>query len=183
MPESRSPVKRSPGRPKGSKNRPKSTPVDSELLLDEETEETTETTVSATEDLSDVTFSHRAEPDRTTEAPTVTPSSESKSEPISVPVSEASTERRPLPINPTSPEGALLQRPLLPRRPLPPQMQQVNPGDPVPEGDEEAVYDPETQARYEEVKRGAMYITELQQMSMQQLIKIAKDEGINEYTG
>lgn len=41
----------------------------------------------------------------------------------------------------------------------------------------------ETNARYEEVKRGAMYITELQQMSMQQLMKIAKEENIQDIAG
>jgi transcription termination factor Rho len=41
----------------------------------------------------------------------------------------------------------------------------------------------ETNARYEEVKRGAMYITELQQMSMQQLLKIAKEENITDAAG
>jgi transcription termination factor Rho len=49
---------------------------------------------------------------------------------------------------------------------------------------EEAVgFDDETNARYEEVKRGGTHITELQQMTMQQLLKTAKDENISEYTG
>jgi transcription termination factor Rho len=44
-------------------------------------------------------------------------------------------------------------------------------------------FDEETHARYEEVKRGGTYITELQQMTMQQLLKTAKEEGLTDYTG
>lgn len=187
MSESRSPVKRSPGRPKGSKNRPKSSPVESEMLLDDDAEETTVTHSTTEEDLSDVTFSHRDDPLRSAESPSST--SPPELNPESTSTIEPVIARRQLPLNPTAlaaaalADGGTLPRPLLPRKPFPPQQQQLNPGDPNPEGEEETVYDPETQARYEEVKRGAMYITELQQMSMQQLIKIAKDEGINEYTG
>src|SRR5262249_51438116 len=55
---------------------------------------------------------------------------------------------------------------------------------PPPNDDEgTSVYDDETNARYEEVKRGGMHITQLQQMTMQQLLKTAKDEGITDYTG
>ena len=39
-------------------------------------------------------------------------------------------------------------------------------------------FDAETNSRYEEIKRGSTYITELQQMTMAQLQKIAKDESI-----
>ncbi len=51
------------------------------------------------------------------------------------------------------------------------------------EGGGEAGFDAETNARYEEVKRGGTHITELQQMTMPQLLKTAKEEGIAEYTG
>src|SRR5947199_186514 len=46
-------------------------------------------------------------------------------------------------------------------------------------------FDEETNNRYEEIKRGGTYITELQQMTMAQLLKTAKDEAIpkEEYTG
>jgi transcription termination factor Rho len=44
-------------------------------------------------------------------------------------------------------------------------------------------FDAETNSRYELVKRGGTHITQLQQMTMPQLIKCAKDEGIAEYTG
>src|SRR5688500_16760911 len=45
--------------------------------------------------------------------------------------------------------------------------------------------DPGVNSRYEEIKRGGTYITELQQMTMAQLLKTAKDEDLNkeEYTG
>lgn len=194
----RTTTKRSPGRPKGSKNRPKSASTETEVLLEngsdlENDDSSFESTLdepirtsasreSTSDDLSDVTFS-RVEipgpaPVRPSDGPIMTPSSELKPEPVAPP--EPVMERRPLPLNPTSPEAAALYPP---RRPIPPQQQQLMPGGPPPEGDDETAYDPETQARYEEVKRGAMYITELQQMSMQQLIKIAKDEGIVDYTG
>ena len=44
-------------------------------------------------------------------------------------------------------------------------------------------FDAETNNRYEEIKRGATHISELQQMNMTQLIKIAKDEELTEYSG
>lgn len=194
MPESRSTVKRSPGRPKGSKNRTKQSAAEADLMVENDTvEDANEERTPVEEDLSDVTFSHRNETRRQAEEPPPARVVETKPEPSPTPVIiEPVVERRALPINPTAvaaaavaaTEGSVpVNRPMLPRKPFPPQQQQMNPGDPIPEGEDEAVYDPETQARYEEVKRGAMYITELQQMSMQQLIVIAKNEGINEYTG
>ena len=43
--------------------------------------------------------------------------------------------------------------------------------------------DAETQARYEEVKRGSVHITELQKMSASELHEVAKGEGLEDYTG
>ncbi|MBI3465229.1 MAG: transcription termination factor Rho [Planctomycetes bacterium] len=43
--------------------------------------------------------------------------------------------------------------------------------------------DNETNDRYEEIKRSEMHIAELQQMTMQQLLKTAKTEGLSEYSG
>src|SRR3712207_3917277 len=48
---------------------------------------------------------------------------------------------------------------------------------------EETGFDEETNNRYEEIKRGGPHITELQQMTMQQLLRTAKDEGLSEYNG
>jgi transcription termination factor Rho len=49
----------------------------------------------------------------------------------------------------------------------------------TPAGEEGFVgYDDEVNSRYEEIKRGGTYITELQQMTMAQLQKLAKDEEI-----
>ena len=43
--------------------------------------------------------------------------------------------------------------------------------------------DEETHAKYEEIKRGEIHITELQKMSVQELHEVAKTEGLEEYTG
>ncbi len=55
-----------------------------------------------------------------------------------------------------------------------------------PEGsasEEFAAFDEEINNRYEEIKRGSTHISELQQMTMPQLLKIAKEEGLSDYTG
>ncbi len=44
-------------------------------------------------------------------------------------------------------------------------------------------FDDEINNRYEEIKRGSTHISELQQMTMPQLLKIAKEEGLADYTG
>lgn len=85
--------------------------------------------------------------------------------PPSVPMPPAlSTSTNPPPVAAETPDAAKVD--------LPADVEE----DDVPRGDE-------TNARYEEVKRGAMYITELQQMSMQQLLKIAKEENITDAAG
>src|SRR5437868_6697428 len=49
--------------------------------------------------------------------------------------------------------------------------------------DDYSGFDEEINSRYEEIKRGSTHISELQQMTMPQLLKIAKDEGLADYTG
>jgi transcription termination factor Rho len=51
--------------------------------------------------------------------------------------------------------------------------------------DEPPGFDAEVNSRYEEIKRGGTYITELQQMTMAALLKTAKDEGLpkEDYAG
>src|SRR4051812_20269880 len=44
-------------------------------------------------------------------------------------------------------------------------------------------FDAEINNRYEEIKRGSTHISELQQMTMPQLLKIAKEENLTDYTG
>ncbi|HEY7156339.1 MAG TPA: transcription termination factor Rho [Gemmataceae bacterium] len=44
-------------------------------------------------------------------------------------------------------------------------------------------FDEEINNRYEEIKRGSTHISELQQMTMPQLLKVAKDESLTDYTG
>jgi transcription termination factor Rho len=51
------------------------------------------------------------------------------------------------------------------------------------EEDDFVGFDEETNSRYEEIKRGSTHITELQQMTMPQLLRCAKEEGLTEYTG
>src|SRR5437870_9447636 len=51
------------------------------------------------------------------------------------------------------------------------------------ESDERFGFDAEVNNRYEEIKRGGTHISELQQMTMPQLLKIAKDENLTDYTG
>ncbi|NOX58676.1 MAG: transcription termination factor Rho [Planctomycetes bacterium] len=43
--------------------------------------------------------------------------------------------------------------------------------------------DPETHAKYEEVKRGSVHITELQQMTVTELHEVARGEGLEEHSG
>ena len=50
-------------------------------------------------------------------------------------------------------------------------------------GEEHIGFDAETNSRYEEIKRGATHISELQQMTIQQLLKIAKEEELADYSG
>src|SRR6516162_8311068 len=56
---------------------------------------------------------------------------------------------------------------------------------PAPEAraDDYAGFDEEINNRYEEIKRGGTHISELQQMTMPQLLKVAKEEGLTDYTG
>jgi transcription termination factor Rho len=49
--------------------------------------------------------------------------------------------------------------------------------------DEEGPIDPETHAKYEEVKRGDTYLRELQRMSAPELHEVAKAEGLEDYVG
>jgi transcription termination factor Rho len=44
-------------------------------------------------------------------------------------------------------------------------------------------FDAETNSRYEEIKRGSTHISALQQMTMPQLLKVAKEEGLADYSG
>ncbi len=46
-----------------------------------------------------------------------------------------------------------------------------------------AEYDADTQAKYENVKKGGMRVGDLQKMDVEQLHKVADEEGIEDYTG
>src|SRR5437016_396214 len=57
------------------------------------------------------------------------------------------------------------------------------PAAPTPNEPEHIGFDEETNSRYEEIKRGTTFISELQSMTMPQLLKTAKDEGVADYSG
>ena len=63
-----------------------------------------------------------------------------------------------------------------------------NQGPPAPpefpnDDDEDVFGDAAIHDRYEDIKRGEIHLTELQKMTMPQLIRTAKTEGVVEYTG
>lgn len=49
--------------------------------------------------------------------------------------------------------------------------------------DDDSPYDPELRAKYNLIKRGQSKLSELQKMTMQQLLKLAKEEGVPDYVG
>ena len=58
------------------------------------------------------------------------------------------------------------------------------PGGEFPDVEDEDIFgDAAIHDRYEDIKRGEIHLTELQKMTMPQLIRTAKTEGIAEYTG
>ncbi len=64
----------------------------------------------------------------------------------------------------------------------PPEMERPIPTR-APREDDYPVFDEEINNRYEEIKRGSTHISELQQMTMPQLLRVAKEEGLSDYTG
>ena len=71
---------------------------------------------------------------------------------------------------------------LLTNAPIPPEPAHDHAGLPGDE-DEDLFGDAAIHDRYEEVKRGEIHLTELQKMTMPQLIRTAKSEGVIEFTG
>ena len=53
----------------------------------------------------------------------------------------------------------------------------------LPQDDDDAFGDNAIHDRYEDIKRGEIHLTELQKMTMPQLIRAAKSEGVIEFTG
>jgi len=53
----------------------------------------------------------------------------------------------------------------------------------VESGDGRSVIDEETHAKYEEIKKGELHITDLQKMTVEELHTLAKKENLLEYTG
>jgi transcription termination factor Rho len=98
------------------------------------------------------------------------------------------TPPEPLPAAAGAPEGepsadggGTLTREAAP----PPRAQEPRPEPPSrPPTDEDYYgFDEEINNRYEEIKRGSTHISELQGMTMPQLLKIAREEGLTDYTG
>ncbi len=69
------------------------------------------------------------------------------------------------------------------RTPAPAQQSQFLDGAPVVDEEEDIYGDNAIHDRYEDIKRGEIHLTELQKMTMPQLIRTAKQEGVSEYTG
>jgi transcription termination factor Rho len=67
--------------------------------------------------------------------------------------------------------------------PPPPAKQESTGGGTGGTGEDVADFDQETNAKYEQVKGGKLYIRDLQQMDVHQLHEIAKQEGIQDYIG
>lgn len=85
-----------------------------------------------------------------------------------------------------APEAAVATAPPPPAAPAPAPAPTPAPAPPprAPSRDgEQRGFDDEVNSRYEEIKRGSTHISELQQMNMTQLLKVAKDEELTEYTG
>ncbi len=75
--------------------------------------------------------------------------------------------------------------PARPERPAPaPFTQQEFPAEGFPDIEDEDIFgDAAIHDRYEDIKRGEIHLTELQKMTMPQLIRTAKTEGITDYMG
>src|SRR5947209_4998734 len=70
-----------------------------------------------------------------------------------------------------------------PPAPRPEPVQRSRSRPPLDDDEDFQGFDAEINNRYEEIKRGSTHISELQQMTMPQLLKIARDEGLTDYTG
>ncbi len=93
----------------------------------------------------------------------------------------ASPSPSPTPATPPLPRAETPVSPPEREDPAPPPAIAYDSPAPVEEADEFG--DVATHERYEDVKRGEIHLTELQKLSMPQLIATAKEEGIAEYTG
>jgi transcription termination factor Rho len=85
------------------------------------------------------------------------------------------TDAAPLDEEPLEPRGELETPPVE-------EAEQPMPARP-PRDRDYPIFDEEINNRYEEIKRGSTHISELQQMTMPQLLRVAKDEGLSDYTG
>jgi len=125
-----------------------------------------------------------------TSAPAPAPIEPATAERIDSPVEIVSTEiETSIPV-PAEPTPVAESEPVAPIPRVPEQFAEFEPATPKPRfperfDNEPRGFDQEVNNRYEEIKRGGTHITELQQMSMAQLLKTARDENIpkEDYTG
>ncbi len=89
------------------------------------------------------------------------------------------TEQRDLPY--TAPREREYSPPVRTERPAPPTY--VDPPAEFPDVEDDIFGDAALHDRYEDIKRGEIHLTELQKMTMPQLIRTAKTEGIIDYMG
>jgi transcription termination factor Rho len=94
---------------------------------------------------------------------------------------EEETERAESPPEPQTPEAAESPPGLSESSEVPPDVE--TPSERSHVEDDYLGFDPEVNSRYEEIKRGSTHISELQQMTMPQLLRIARDEDLSDYTG
>jgi len=81
------------------------------------------------------------------------------------------------PAEKTRSDVAVVERDAAPTEERPPAVTETPGREPPP------AIDAETHAKYEEIKRGNIHITELQKMTVAELHDVAKEEGLTEYTG
>src|SRR5690349_7647130 len=80
-------------------------------------------------------------------------------------------------------DGAPREETVATEAPAEPRREPERPYTPTPTAADYAGFDEEINNRYEEIKRGSTHISELQQMTMPHLLKVAKEEGLSDYTG
>ena len=84
----------------------------------------------------------------------------------------------PMPIAPAVEQAPVVAEPPKPKRPPLDLILAPGRGTPPASDAHERGFDAETNSRYEEIKRGSTYITQLQQMTLAQLQKAARDDEI-----
>lgn len=93
-------------------------------------------------------------------------------------VASVPREPHPEPESTPTPETPSPKAPSAGTPPPTPSLSQESASEKNPRG-----FDEEVNNRYEEIKRGSTHISELQQMTIAQLLKVAREENLTDYTG